>query len=190
MTGQQHQLLRLARQAIETALHGGDVPLPADAIFQTPAAVFVTLREHGDLRGCVGSIEADQPLGRAVVSAARAAAFTDPRFAPLSIGELDAVRIEISVLSPLVPLPVASEAEAIRALARTRPGVLLRCGHRQGLLLPKVWESVADAAEFLRHLKRKAGLPADYWSEAVELLTFTTDECAEADEPAARTVQS
>lgn len=192
MTTEQDVLLRLAREAIERWFRREDVRLPAAAFLQAPAAVFVTLRQRpgGALRGCVGSIEAHLPLGHAVVAAARSAAFADPRFPPLSGAQLEWVRVEVSVLSPLRLLPVANEVEAVQELERTKPGVLLRCAHRQGVLLPKVWESVGDGAEFLRHLKLKAGLPVAFWSEAIELHLFTSEEFAEADERATPAVTS
>ncbi len=176
-------LLRLVRQAIEAAFEGRPVIVPSDPWLQAPGAAFVSLHQRADgaLRGCVGSIEARQPLGDAVVSAAIGAAFRDTRFTPLLASELPKIRLDISVLSPLEPLPVASEAEAIARLERARPGVVLRSGWRSSVLLPKVWESIEDGAEFLRHLKLKAGLPAAYWSTAIELSVFTCEEFAEPD---------
>lgn len=178
-------LLRLARQAIEASFDGRPVVVPPESWLQAPGAAFVSLHQRADgaLRGCVGSIEARQPLGDAVVSAAVGAAFRDTRFAPVQVSELSRVRLDISVLSRLEPLPVAGEADAIARLERTRPGVVLHSGWRRSVLLPKVWESIADGAEFLRHLKLKAGLQATYWSQDVELLVFTCDEFAEADAP-------
>lgn len=179
-------LLRLAREAIDTSLHGGEVAIPEAPWLHVPAAAFVTLRRRADegLRGCVGSIETHVPLGDAVVAAARSAAFRDPRFTPLSAAELTQVRIEVSVLSPLAPLAAASETDAIRALELTRPGVVLRYGRRQSVLLPKVWSSVGSGGEFLRHLKLKADLAPAFWSERIELHVFTSHDFAESDERA------
>jgi len=174
-------LLELARRAIEAGFDAELVSVPEDPWLHAPGAVFVTLYQGPDdaLRGCIGSIDASQPLGNAVISAACSAAFRDPRFAPLTRAELSSVRLDISVLSPLTPLPVTSEAHARVELERTRPGVVLRYEHRQGLFLPKVWTSVADGGEFLRQLKLKAGLPGTFWSDAVELSVFTCDVWAE-----------
>jgi AmmeMemoRadiSam system protein A len=179
-------LLRLAREAIETAFTDRDVAVPDLPWLHAPAAAFVTLRQRsdGDLRGCVGSIEARLPLGDAVVAAARSAAFRDPRFTRLSAAELTQVRIEVSVLSPLTPLAAMAEADTSRALEQTRPGVILRYGTHQGVLLPKVWSSVQSGVEFLRHLKLKADLAPAFWSERVELHVFTTHEFVESDERA------
>jgi AmmeMemoRadiSam system protein A len=170
-------LLRLARAALETAFDNTRVAVPREPWLDEPRATFVTLRlrEDDELRGCVGSVEARQPLGEAVIASARSAAFHDPRFAPLTCEELALVRIDVSVLSPLVPCPVASEADAHATLGRTRPGVMLSHGGRRGVLLPQVWESVPDPGEFLRHLKRKAGLAGGFWSPQIELCTFTCD---------------
>lgn len=181
-------LLRLAREAIETSFAGGEVTMPEAPWLLAPGAAFVTLyeRRSGELRGCVGSIESRGPLGAAVVAAARAAAFRDPRFAPLAAIELAAVRLDISVLSPLSRVTVADEAAAMALLERERPGVVLRSGRRQSVLLPKVWESIHESAVFLRHLKLKAGLPPDFWSADLRLEVFTCEEFAEPDETAPR----
>jgi len=177
-------LLGLARHAIEATFTGRPVVVPPESFLLAPGAVFATLRMRRDdaLRGCVGSIEAREPLGDAVVAAATGAAFRDARFAPLPASELPLVQIHVSVLSPLTPLPVASEADAIRQLARLRPGVVLRSGWRRSVLLPQVWASIGDAADFLRHLKLKAGLSESFWSASVELATFTCEEFDEHDD--------
>jgi AmmeMemoRadiSam system protein A len=174
-------LLRLARQAIEASFEDRRVLMPEDPWLREPRAAFVSLHRRQDeaLRGCVGSIEAVQPLGDAVVAAALGAAFRDARFAPLASSELSMVRLDISVLSPLERLAARSEADAVATLERTRPGVVLQSGWRRSVLLPKVWETLEDPAEFLRHLKLKAGLPAAFWSDAVELSVFTCEEFAE-----------
>lgn len=186
MIGDGAVLLGLARQAIETSFFGGDVTPPPLAWLEEPRAVFVTLRERrGDLRGCIGSIEAQRPLGMAVVEAARGAAFRDGRFAPLSAEEFDGIHIDVSVLSPMTPkLRFSGEADAVRQIASTRPGVLFACGGRRSVLLPKVWDSIPDAAEFLRHLKLKAGLPVTFWSDEVALQVFTSEDFAEPAGPA------
>ncbi len=177
-------LLGLARQAIETAFFGGDVTPPPLAWLDEPRAVFVTLRErNGDLRGCIGSIEARHPLGTAVIEAALGAAFRDGRFAPLTATELERVAVEVSVLSPMTMLQCTDEADAVRQIARSRPGVLFTWAARRSVLLPQVWDSIPDAAGFLRHLKLKAGLPVTFWSHDVALHVFTCEHFAESAEP-------
>jgi len=177
-------LVGLARRAIETSFVGGDVEPPRLPWLEEPRAVFVTLRErNGDLRGCIGSIEARLPLAQAVIEAARGAAFRDGRFSPLSRNELDHVHLDVSVLSPMTPLRFSNEADAVRQIDRTRPGVLFTWAGRRSVLLPQVWGSIPDAADFLGHLKLKAGLPAQFWSDEVALHVFTCEEFAEPGAP-------
>jgi len=175
-------LLTLARAAI-----GGEfgVAVPAPATHQALAeagATFVTLRREGDLRGCIGSVEAWRPLGVDVRANAIAAAFRDPRFAPLSLHEFAAISIEVSLLTRSEPLPAADEVDA---LARLRPGVdgvILECGRHRATFLPQVWDQLPDPREFLAELKRKAGLPKDYWSAKLTLARYAV---AKFDERAA-----
>lgn len=174
-------LVRLARQSIETAFEGGRVVVPREGWLAERRATFVTLRlrRSGELRGCVGTLEAHKPIGEAVIDYARLAAFEDSRFEPLTRAELNVVVIDVSVLSPHVPLPVKSESDAHAKLERTRPGVLLSYRGLRGVFLPQVWESLQEPREFLRHLKEKAGLPGQFWSDEIELRTFACDEYAE-----------
>ena len=127
-----------------------------------PGATFVTLTQNGQLRGCIGSLEAHRPLATDVAENARAAAFRDPRFAPLGKDEFARTRVEVSLLTPPEPFPVADEADA---LARLRPGIdglILSYGRRRATFLPQVWESLPEAHQFIAQLKLKAGLPADF----------------------------
>lgn len=157
----------------------------ADAAWlDAPGASFVTLTSGrapgGALRGCIGSLEARRPLREDVEANAVAAALHDPRFAPLSARELDDTVVEVSVVSAPAALPVADEAEL---LARLRPGVdgvvLSACG-RRATFLPQVWEQLPDPADFLARLRRKAGLPADYWGRDVVVETYTVTAWQEA----------
>ena len=176
-------LVRLARDSIETAFEGGRVVVPREQWLAERRATFVTLRlrRSGELRGCIGTLDPHKPLGEAVIEYARLAAFEDRRFEPLTRTELDIVVIDVSVLSPHVPLPVESEADAHAKLERTRPGVVLSYRGRRGVFLPQVWASLQDPREFLRHLKEKAGLPGHFWSDEIELRTFVCEEYAEPD---------
>ncbi len=175
-------LLPLARAAIAEALgrHGAVPAIDRSAPWLAePGAAFVTLTENGRLRGCIGSLAPRRPLGDDVAANARAAAFDDPRFPPLSRDELDRIRIEVSVLSPLTPLPVASEAEA---LARIRPhvdGLVLEWGRHRGTFLPQVWEDLPLPHDFLTHLKLKAGLPSDFWDDDVRLSRYHVEKWSE-----------
>lgn len=151
----------------------------ADAAWlDAPGASFVT--PPGALRGCIGSLGARRPLREDVEANAVAAALHDPRFAPLTARELDDTVVEVSVLSAPAALPAADEAEL---LARLRPGVdgvvLSACG-RRATFLPQVWEQLPDPADFLARLRRKAGLPADYWGRDVIVETYTVTAWQEA----------
>lgn len=171
-------LLASARQSIAYGLdHGGrpapnsDAPAPLDA----PGASFVTLRREGQLRGCIGTLEAYRPLFIDIAGNACAAAFHDPRFTPLRHPELEALILEISVLSPPEPLDIGNEQEL---LGRLRPGVdglILDAGGRRGTFLPGVWDSLPDPRDFLHHLKLKAGLPGDYRLDTVRVWRYTTE---------------
>ncbi len=127
-------------------------------------ASFVTLEHRGRLRGCIGTLEARQPLVRDVAEHAYAAAFNDPRFPPLSPVEAVDIELHISVLSSPEPLPCASETELLERLQPGIDGLILFEHTRRATFLPAVWDDLPEPREFLTHLKRKAGLPVDYWS--------------------------
>lgn len=136
-------------------------------------ATFVTLRIAGELRGCMGSLEAIEPLVENVSRNAIAAAFRDPRFSPLSSGEFDLLDIHLSILSRPEPIDFANEAEL---LSRVRPGIdglILIEGRRRGTFLPAVWEHLPEPREFVSGLKRKAGLAGDHWSDTLRVLRYT-----------------
>jgi AmmeMemoRadiSam system protein B/AmmeMemoRadiSam system protein A len=172
-------LLEIARSEIAAGL-GHEATRPTDAGWLLePGASFVTLTRRGELRGCVGSLEAHRPLGTDVRENALAAAFRDPRFMPLSRAEFDDVRVEVSLLSPTETLAVASEADALAVLRPNVDGVVFEYGHHRSTFLPQVWEQLPDPAEFLAYLKRKAGLPMDFWAEQVRLSRYTVTKWKE-----------
>lgn len=180
---EQRLLLAIARCSIEHGLikRRPLVPNESDmpAALKTVQATFVTLTIGGHLRGCIGMLEAVYPLFKDVAQNAFSAAFRDPRFPPLSEEELPNLKIEISLLTPPVPLPVKSEADL---LSKMRPGVdglILEEGFRRGTFLPAVWEELPDPHEFLLHLKLKAGLPADYWSGTLRVSRYTARKISE-----------
>ncbi len=180
---QRQTLLTMARRAIAHGIYQGQ-PLwvdPADyeAELSAKRATFVTIQENGDLRGCIGHLEAMQPLVRDVAENAFAAAFRDPRFPPLSARELGLLHIEISVLTPPVPLVFSSEEELLTLIKPGHDGLILEAGHARGTFLPAVWESLPNPVDFLRQLKRKAGLPPDYWSDRVRLRRYQTESFGE-----------
>ena len=165
-------LLRLARAAIAASLGRTVPPQPGAAWLEERRATFVTLREHDELRGCIGSLEPGRALGADVAQNAIGSAFSDPRFAPLTIDELDAIDIEVSLLSTPARLDLPTHRELVSMLVPGRDGVVLAHGERRATFLPQVWEQVPDAHDFLAQLKRKAGLSADFPTERCDLYTY------------------
>ncbi len=172
-------LLTLARNAIARALGAPTVPAPYDATLAAPGATFVTLRRHDDLRGCIGSLEAFRPLRDDVEANARAAAFSDPRFPPLARDELATTAVEVSLIGPSEPLRVGSEAEALALMRPRIDGVVLEYGRHRATFLPQVWEQLPEPSVFMEALKRKAGLPADFWHDDLRLARYTVEKFAE-----------
>ena len=172
-------LLELARSEIRSKLWEGEAKAFDAAWLKEPGATFVTLTRQGELRGCIGSLEAHRPLQVDVRENAAAAAFRDPRFRPLSRGEFDDIRVEVSLLSPSEPLQVADEAAALAALRPHVDGVVFEYGHHRSTFLPQVWEQLPDPDAFLAYLKRKAGLPTDFWAEQVRLSRYTVTKWKE-----------
>jgi AmmeMemoRadiSam system protein A len=167
-------LIAIARRAIDS-----QSPIPAaggEAWLREPGASFVTLKLHGDLRGCIGSIEPRRALADDVSHNAYAAAYGDPRFPPVVPSERPRLGIEVSVLSAREPVAAESERDA---LARLRPGVdgiVLQYGACGATFLPQVWESLPEPAEFLEELRRKAGLPSGFWHPDLRLSRYTVEK--------------
>ncbi|MFZ5540737.1 MAG: AmmeMemoRadiSam system protein A, partial [Pseudomonadota bacterium] len=177
-------LTQIARGAIARDL-GLPAPVrPTAPFLDEPGASFVTLRKRGELRGCIGTLRAQRPLGEDVAHNARAAAFADPRFAPLALHEFDAIRIEVSLLSEPVPVTAADESRLLATLRPHVDGVVFEFGARRSTFLPQVWEALPDPREFLAQLKRKAGLPADFWSDEVRISRYTVRKWSEQEVPA------
>ncbi len=172
-------LLQIARASIASRF-GLWFDCRADAEFlYEQRACFVTLMLSERLRGCIGSLQAHRPLLDDVKQNAQAAAFRDPRFQPLTADEYTETSIEISVLSPLSPMEVKDEQDALSQLRPRVDGVVLQAGSKRGTFLPQVWESLPDPRRFLAELKRKAGLPTEYWSDDVRLFRYHVDKWAE-----------
>lgn len=151
-------LLAHARAAIHERLTGEPLPLPAHSRLTEPGATFVTLTRRGQLRGCIGSLEAHRPLAEDVRENAIAAAFRDPRFPPLTAAEWPEVAIEVSLLSPPEPIPIGSEADLLRQLRPFTDGLIIAAGPYRATFLPQVWAQLPNPRDFLAALKRKAGL--------------------------------
>lgn len=175
-------LTALARAAIARRLGLPAPALPHPDWLDAPGAVFVTLTINGELRGCIGSLEAHRSLAADIEANAQAAAFADPRFPPLSRAEFDAVRVEVSILSSPKPFPVRDEAEACARLRPGIDGVILSHGFHRATFLPQVWEMLPDPCQFLAQLKRKAGLPADFWAPDLRLMRYTVEKHVEGEE--------
>jgi AmmeMemoRadiSam system protein A len=172
-------LLQVAADSIASGLRSRR-PLEVDpARFDEPLrlmrATFVTLKLAGRLRGCIGTLEAIRPLVADVAYNACAAAFSDPRFPPLGIAEQTQVRISISVLSPPQPMTFTGEADLLAQIRPNVDGLILEDAGRRGTFLPSVWESLPDVTTFWAHLKAKAGLPADHWSNTLKVSRYTTE---------------
>lgn len=172
-------LLALARGAIAEAL--GDTPaaVGTGAWLGEPGATFVTLTRRGALRGCIGTLIAERPLREDVTGNARAAAFRDPRFAPVTREEMADLGVEVSLLSPIEPVEYESETGLLALLRPGVDGVLLEYGQQRGTFLPQVWEQLPEPKAFLAHLKRKAGLPADFWAHDIKVSRYTVSKWRE-----------
>jgi AmmeMemoRadiSam system protein A len=172
-------LHRVAKEAVEYGLHHGGLLPIYTSHYPRPlrefGASFVTLKIRGELRGCIGSLEAHRPLVEDVARNAYAAAFSDPRFPPVSEQEFPDLEFHISVLTPALPMHFNSEADLLGQLRPGIDGLVLEDGSYRGTFLPAVWESLPDAAQFLWHLKLKAGLPADYWSNTLKVSRYTSE---------------
>jgi AmmeMemoRadiSam system protein A len=172
-------LLPIARAAISHVLN---VPHTADETAPWLAehgACFVTLTQSGELRGCIGSLQAHRPLLADVKSNAVSAALHDPRFAPLRAEELDITTVEISLLSATREMEVRDEADALAQLRPNVDGIIFEYGRYRSTFLPQVWESLAQPRQFLSMLRRKAGLPDDFWAEGVKLSRYTVTKWKE-----------
>ena len=168
-----HVLLPLARSAIASQL-GMSQAVEADRPWlREPGACFITLMHEDKLRGCIGTLRAHRTLADDVTANAVAAAFRDPRFSPLTAEEFSAISVEISVLSALEPMRFADEPEALKQLRAGVDGLVFEYGHHTSTFLPQVWDDLKEPAEFMAHLKYKAGLPPDFWDRDVRLSRYT-----------------
>lgn len=181
-------LLELARRAVRAVVTTGRTPdLPVQALspaLTAPRGCFVTLKQQGALRGCIGHIGAQMPLHRAVIENAASAAARDPRFLPVAPREVDGLKIEISVLTVPQPLPFKSPEDLLRQLQPHRDGVVLRIAGRLATYLPQVWENIPDRVDFLNSLAEKAGGAPDAWrGPDVSVSIYHVESFQESDGP-------
>jgi AmmeMemoRadiSam system protein A len=182
---QRATLMGVARQSIEHGLAYGQAlvvtPSEYHRDLKVVRASFVTLQIQGRLRGCIGHLEAVQPLIVDVAENAFAAAFRDPRFPPLQRDEWADVDIHLSLLTRPEPMRFDDESDLIAQIRPGEDGLILQDGPNRGTFLPSVWESLPDPVQFLTHLKYKAGLAANHWSDRVEVYRYRTESFGEED---------
>lgn len=174
-------LVSQARKAIADAL-GLAAPAGIDhPDFAKRGATFVTLTIDGELRGCIGSLNAHRALGEDVRSNAVAAALSDPRFTPLSADEFGRVRVEVSLLTEPEFMEFRDEADALAQLVPGRDGVIFFNGCQKATFLPQVWEQLPDRHQFMAALKQKARLPVNFWGPNVMLARYRVRKWKEGD---------
>jgi AmmeMemoRadiSam system protein A len=178
-------LLATARTAIDAALGAAGAAAAsrsgrhAAGWLAEPGACFVSLYTGGRLRGCVGTLAPWRPLVEDVSDNAVAAALRDRRFPPLTASGCDGLAIEVSLLSAQETL-AAGDDDALLALVRPGvDGLVFEYGHHRGTLLPQVWESLPEPRRFLDELKRKAGLPPDFWEPGTRVARYTVTRYAD-----------
>ena len=178
--GDRAALLNIARSSLKISSQHGEPPKASFGTGLSPTlkamrACFVTLRQNGQLRGCIGSLSAHERLLENVITNTHKAGFGDPRFKPLALGELDELEIEVSILSAARQMSFTDEADLVRQLRPDQDGLILQDGNHRGLFLPSVWSGLPKAEQFVRGLKRKAGLDQDHWSDGLKMFRYTTE---------------
>lgn len=174
-------LIATARGAIDAAFGRPEARVRPHAALDRPGATFVTLKQDGELRGCIGSLEAHRLLAIDVRRNALAAAFSDPRFPPLVAQELDVTTVEVSLLSPASRVEVADEEDLLARLEPGVDGIVLELGRRRATFLPQVWETLPAPRDFIGALKRKAGMPANFWSPEMRVSRYTVSKWQQAE---------
>lgn len=172
-------ILTVANQALDYGIaHHTVMPVKLESHTETLCVVgasFVTLNINHQLRGCIGSLKAHQALIQDVSENAFRAAFKDSRFKPITKYERPYLTIHISVLSEPTPFPVKDEEDLLNQLKVGVDGLILMDNGHQSTFLPSVWESLKSPDVFLKHLKLKAGLSQDYWSQTIRFLRYHTN---------------
>ena len=172
-------LHQIAYKAIEHGLTTGEnkkIKLSDyDEVLQQKRATFVTLNQQGQLRGCIGILQAMRPLVEDVAHNAYAAAFNDQRFKPVTQDELESLEFHISILDTPSVIQFSSEAELVEQLTPGIDGIILEDGNARATFLPSVWDNISDKKQFLKHLKIKAGLAANYWSDTIKIQRYIVE---------------
>lgn len=170
----------LARASVEFGLHHGVTMPCAEQDFpprlREPRATFVTLRHGGALLGCIGTLRAHRPLVRDVVHNSFHAAFSDPRFPPLTAAQLPNLDVHVSILSTLIPLDTGSATELLAQLRPGIDGLVIEDGPAAATFLPVMWERLPDPRDFLQALQEKAELPVDAWSVTLRAYRYTVED--------------
>lgn len=170
--------LQVARQSIKHGLQKGSklqvITSDYSKELQQHAASFVTLHKYGQLRGCIGALEAYQPLINDIAEHAFAAAFQDPRFSALEENEYDDLDVDISVIGKAEPMIFENEEDLLQQIQPNIDGLIIEFGYNRGTFLPSVWEQLPDKKDFLNHLKMKAGLPTHWWDNTVKISRYET----------------
>jgi hypothetical protein len=175
-------MLALARQAIQARWSQSNAQVASNlAHGDQKTGCFVTLRKHGELRGCIGTLEQDMPLLQSIPYFARAAAFQDPRFPPLVKDELADCVISISLLSEREPIPAGSKEELLAALTPFTDGLWLSDGYHRATFLPAVWRELPDKLDFIQHLLRKGGWSPLGWPAQMKAWRYHSIEFSEPD---------
>jgi len=173
-------LLDIVKKAIKFGLENNSrIAIDPEAFapaLRERRATFVTLHINKILRGCIGSLTAVSPLIEDLADNAYSAAFRDSRFPPLQESEFEQLQYHISILSETTPLLFASEKDLISQLRPHVDGLVLTEGTNNGTFLPSVWKQLPDKAMFLKHLKQKAGLSQDYWSDGITIERYEVDD--------------
>jgi AmmeMemoRadiSam system protein A len=178
---EQRNLLRMAREAMEHGVRGEKLPKLEKEMLSShlreQGASFVTLTIRGQLRGCIGALEAYQPLAEDVREHAVAAALEDPRFPPVREDELSRIQIEVSRLTRPIQLEYTDARDLLSKLRPHVDGVILKDGYRRATFLPQVWEKISDPSEFMNNLCYKMGVSEDHWrSKHLDVFTYQVDE--------------
>lgn len=175
-TDEKESLRNIARDSIAYGLqHGTAMPVDLEqysSLLRQQGACFVTLNLNHQLRGCIGTLEAYQPLAKDVADHAYAAAFQDPRFPSVNERDAEQLEIHISILTAAKPMSFTSEDDLLKQLQPGIDGLILSDGYHKGTFLPSVWEQLPEPVDFLNHLKLKAGLDARYWSDTIEVSRY------------------